>query len=301
MTGNLITTPFTETSAAYSKAVSWIGSFGVNVEKGKILECKNNLRALTLVKTSSDARKTIREKGYGDLVDSLFEARELILIQKGLSMSRVVGLTPKLREYVKGTLAGRKETHSSRKPADTAFELRIGALFSAAGYDVAFTRNADLEIDDSGRKIFVECKRPSSQMTIERGIKEAFDQVSRRCNESDFDGPQYGIVAISMTKIRNPDQKLLLVKDKERLGKELSSILTHFAKTYQPFWERELDIRCVGVIIHFQTISIVQELNLITPAEHFGWWFRGVKGRSEYFYFDEVTRRLSANFQQVST
>lgn len=296
MASILKTTPFAESATEFDKALHWIRSFGLSSDRGRFSDYHKALSLLAEVKTPEDARRILTEMKYADLINGLYEGKELVMIYRGFSDQNVPGLRERLREYIKGPSSTELETLSSHRPRDFGFELRIGAHFAASGFKVDYSSLADLEIDHEGKILYVECKRPSSIDSLEERVKEAFDQLTDRYEGSTDARLKRGIIALSITKLENPDHKLVLAKSEKTLGEILSAIIKLFANEHKMYWEREMDMRTIGLIIHFQTIAIIENLGLITPAQQFGWWYKALQGSSDYYYFHDITTKLAESF-----
>lgn len=293
-------TAFAESAAEFDKAISWIRSFGLDPHKGRFSDYHKALAALAQVKTLKDARRVLVKLEYAELVNALYEVKELVMIYRGFSNLNVPGLRGKLREYIKGPRSTERETLRSHKPRDFGFELRIGAHFAASSFKVDYPNSADLQIDHDDKTVFVECKRPSSIESLEERVKDAFDQLTERYENCTGGKPKRGIVALSISKLKNPHNKLVLANTGETLGKMLSATIKRFAIEHQMYWERELDIRTIGLIIHFQTTALIEDLNLITPAQRFGWWYKALHRSSDYYNFHDITRKLTESFSMLT-
>ena len=113
--------------------------------------------------------------------------------------------TSRLAELVSGHVLPQSEAEQSRA-RDLQFELNVAAHCRAAGY-VVEPKEPDVLVRSSKEAFGIAVKRPKSPKTLERHIRKASKQIQR----SGMDG----LVAIDLSLIHNPENKILLAQKSE--------------------------------------------------------------------------------------
>lgn len=111
----------------------------------------------------------------------------------------------RLAQLVSGQVLPQSEMEQSRA-RDAQFELNIAAHCRAAGYAIE-SKEPDVLVRDSTGDFGIAAKRPKSAKTLERHIRKASKQIQK----SGVDG----IVAVDLSLIHNPENKILLTKKPE--------------------------------------------------------------------------------------
>lgn len=125
---------------------------------------------------------------------------------------------------------------------------------------VEFPTIGDLSIQHRGRKILIECKRPSSSRGIKENIEKALEQLTfGYINHED----SFGLIFVSINKILNPDQNLYIQKDINALSKNLPALVQKFVKENLHIWQNKKDGRTLGVIISLQVPAIIEDEQML--------------------------------------
>ncbi|MEN9367897.1 MAG: hypothetical protein RL489_2255 [Pseudomonadota bacterium] len=257
-------TPHTiqEIAADYESAVSWLASVGFTIERGRLAEYR---------KVVSTLASDFPNQGWGDMSDpkrqkmvctALLEVRELISIHRGLSGVDDKAATRDIKLYLKGPFSPESElsSSSSNRPRNIGFELYLNALFSCAGLRPVYGTTADLSFTLQDQTFFVEAKRPTSAKAAESLIDDANKQLSRRLK--DFPGHKAkGIIALDLTKVINPENKVMPVFGEDHLHGLMYNEDRRQIGALSCFWNRKRHKRVVGVLLHYKLLT-----NFISPG-----------------------------------
>jgi hypothetical protein len=251
-------TPHTllEIAADYEAAVSWLATVGFPVERGRLADYK---------KIVSRLAEDVPTQGWGDLSDpirqdsvctALLEVRELISIYRGLFGISDPAATRDIRLYFKGPFSPARELPhaSSNRARNIGFELYLNALFAYAGYKPAYGTNADLSFTHQNQAFFLEAKRPTNAKAAEDLIDEANKQLSRRLKDLRSHKAK-GIIALDLTKVINPDNKVILVSNEDHLHNLMYNEDRRQIDALSMIWHRKKHKRVVGVLLHYKLLT----------------------------------------------
>lgn len=263
------THPFEEKKKLLDIAVRWFESLNVQYSSSRIGQYKRDIDFM-IKKIAGDkiSELTTTDK-FPQIINSLYETDEIILIYKGLSKLQITNdIKNNLSTIAKGPadILNESLSSSSHKARDISFELIMVALFTEAGYQVIFEADADLVLDEKKYIIFFECKRPNSFNSLAANIKKASKQLRNRYMSSKSLKPKYGIIAVSLEKILNPNHYMLTAKDDIEIDAIISQEVENFIRTNQLIWKNIKEGNTIGIIFFFKTIAIYQSRNIVTTC-----------------------------------
>ena len=251
-------TPHTlqEIAEDYEAAVSWLASAGFPIERGRLAEYR---KAVDTLATDFPAH------GWGDLSDAarrdlvcttLLEVREMISIYRGLSGLDDPAATRDIKLYLKGPFSAVCEMphNASNRPRNIGFELYLNALFAYAGFKPVYGTNADLSFNVEDQVFFVEAKRPTNAMAAADLISDANKQLTRRLNERHSHKAK-GIIALDLTKIINPESKVLPVLNEAHLYDLMFNEDRRQIGALSEVWHSKKHKRVVGVLLHYRLLT----------------------------------------------
>lgn len=136
-------------------------------------------------------------------------------------------LKDKLSDLAKGTYLLSEENISDTSARNTSFELLLFSYLHERGAEV-FLRdpNPDLEVITSNFVYDVECKRPSSEKTVEKNIRKALKQIRKRKLVSD----NVPVIALSLDKVLLNDDLVYHSKNEETSLLGLERLLLNYLK-----------------------------------------------------------------------
>lgn len=117
------------------------------------------------------------------------------------------------------------DASASNHPRNIMFEFFIIAMFKNAGFFCDNRTDADLLFQSDDYPVYVECKRPMKLTTILKNVKRANQQLRNRIGGTLGLPRGRGLVALSLTKIVNPNQRILRFPDEESMRSELQRML----------------------------------------------------------------------------
>lgn len=251
-------TPHTlqEIAAEYVTATSWLASIGFPVERGRLAEYKRVIASLS-TDFPTHAWGDLSDVSRRDLVcTALLEVRELISIYKGLSQLVDRESVEGIAHYLKGPFSPKDELPhtSSNRPRNVGFELYLNALFAYAGFKPTYNSDADLSFTAYGQTYFIEAKRPASAKAVEGLIQDANRQLTRRLTSFHSDEGR-GVIALDLTKVINPDNRLMQVFGEDHLHTLMYNEDKLQIEALSAHWHRKRHERVVGVLLHYKLLT----------------------------------------------
>ncbi len=249
-------------------ATEWLESFGITYYHTRIGKYLKDIEKLDNAHKTGTVQDLIHKGEFPTLVNSLFESTDLIAIYEGLQRVAVGRLAQQLHDFVKGTEFSIEEsTHShSNKGRDIGFELYMASLFARAGFDLDFGTDADLLAIDGAISYFVECKRPQFDHSVHSNVRAAGKQITRRLQHSKRTDSAHGIIALSISKIVNPDFKLLVASNEQNIDAKLIQESDAFFAAHQQHWRNFQEPGLLGVLLLLQIPAVVENHNLVTTC-----------------------------------
>lgn len=284
-----------ELASDFEAALDWVGSVGFPVERGRIDDYRR-----ILLKLNSDFDKT----GWGDVSDQmqmkrlctvLLEVREMVSIYRGLSIdSDPDGLT-EFKHYVKGPFSAVDELHktASNKARNTGFELYLNALCAYANLKPMYQTDADLSFKHGDYTYFVEAKRPMASTSMHAVIKDANKQLGRRLAGVDG-GKARGLIALDLSKVINPHDRVLPVLDAAHLDRMMNIETSDRIKELQGEWHKNKAPGTVGVLLCFKLLTQFAPKGDLNTLR----WISFVKF-GEHPGLEELASQLQAVIRQI--
>jgi hypothetical protein len=257
------TVSYEETYSEVLKAVEWLSNQGFDHSKSRIGFYERAINELLKTyKTESTEKLKAAFPKYGNAIYEIFD---LIDIYHGLSKVREDELSDLLRKFLGGPVNYPDEnpSTSSNLGRNTAFQLIVAAKLSNANLAPRLEEPSDIGFKFERYHIFVECKRPQKAIKIESSLKDGKHQLKHRLNAKT--SPLCaGIIALDITKIKNPDFSLLVKDTPEELKSGLDGITNSFIESNGNLWQKPQKSRILGVLIHFSLMAVVKDRDLLT-------------------------------------
>lgn len=250
-------------------AVKWLEALNIQYSSSRIGQYKRDIDFIIKKINEDKISELTTTQKFPQLINSLYETDEIILIYKGLSkLEDTNSIKDKVKTIAKGPtdILDESLSSSSHTARDISFELLMVALFSEADYKVIFENNADLVLDEKEYIIFFECKRPNSFNSLKANVQEASKQLRNRYASFESSKQKYGIISVSLEKILNPKQYILTAKDDVEIDAIISQEVEQFVKSNQSIWKFIKEENTIGIIFFFKTIAIYQSRNIITTC-----------------------------------
>ena len=158
------------------------------------------------------------------------------------------------------------EKPASVKPRSTVTELAVAARLNMAGMTTRGVVEPDLLFDLGGTKIFVACKRLSSEKQIRRNIRDALEQI-QRASLIPRRNAKRGIVALDISKLSNPDSWIVHAPSVEALSAMAEKVKADFLSMYvNPLHAKPTHLYCLGYLIKFSFVGQFPDGSFITAS-----------------------------------
>src|SRR5512139_2204973 len=191
--------------ARYSSALKWMESIGVKLGPGRTSHYERT------VKYWAEAYRTASgEEGkrvFPGFVSSMFEIHDFVNVYeafKDIQPLELAGIIAKLQRAVTGPINAFEETPESTAARNFLFEAAVAARLHrpAKGATAILDAPSDTGVRFSGRKMWIECKRVTTENKIEANVRKASSQLDELLRKRVGSGHR-GVVAIDVSKILN--------------------------------------------------------------------------------------------------
>ena len=169
----------------------------------------------------------------------------------------------KLERVLQGTPLLTDETPRSNESRNILFELSLASSLWKAGFRPELGENPDLACEAAGKRLLFECKRLLSPSKVRRRIMEARDQL-RRDVTTDIPGSR-GVIAVSLSKILSPGNKVLVVTESNRV---LNALEDQLRMLRQQVRVLDLGKLIVGIIFNIIIPVIDDEADRFSIGHH---------------------------------
>jgi len=296
---------YADIQADFEETIAWFGKYAPGAFKRRFALYRRDIAALVEAFNAGKVDELLKSNRIESLTNSVSESIELGMIRKGLAslLGQDEQLARRIRKIIKGPEYAKQELTdtSTNEPRNYAFELMIASYCAAAGYTIDLSDDADLAFEDEGRKVFIECKRPASVKAVGANVSRALSQLTKRYNASAFAGLKRGVVALSISKIINREQRLISIETEADLSGQLRSIVRKFVSEHEQFWQRTLDIRTLGVIVYFYTAAFIEDEGFLVACRQVGLNNITIEGTSDDLYFVEIGTKLQQTIRTLKS
>src|SRR5262245_29274255 len=165
-------------------------------------------------------------------------------------------VAPKLKVVLHGPAFPSAESSTSNHARNVMFELTMGYRLWRADLSPQLGEHLDLTCTVDGTPVLVECKRPLSDKTVEKRIKEAKKRVL-----ADLKGAAAGArgaIAISFTKPLGHDDDFLDYSDETAARARLDAELVRLAEPTRELWT-QLPDKIIAMMFHLMVIAVHRE------------------------------------------
>ena len=262
-----------EFSTAYEKLkdiLEWLEQHDIRTHESRISKYENSLRELRSLSDESDFR--IKEREYREAMHEYFE---LSYIYEAFKYSSPAGFASILRKITKGGARIGEESHKNSLAKNFAFEASVGARIGISGIRVYFDTSGDVYFEFEGIPIYIQCKRLSSVSKIETRINQAFSQLVNDWSIHEANNKQraYGIIAIDITKLINPQMESQIAIDhhfdKGQIVGIVDSYIRSNLREYIFSRELKLENRLMGVILRYSSVSYLQKTQMLNCEQDY--------------------------------
>lgn len=259
----------------YSSALRWMEHIGVMLGAGRTSHYERVVRHWTEAyrTASADEGKEV----FPGFVSAMFEIHDFVNIYeafKNIESSELGGIIPKLQKGVTGPINAFEETPESTAARNFLFEAAVAARLHrpTKGATAILDAPSDTGVRFSGYKMWIECKRVTSEKKIEANVKNASKQLEEILRKQ-LGSCHRGVVAIDVSKILNPKEKIFVSHNDDQLMRSMDELMRRLIDRLSPEWERVYARRSrkvVGTIVNFAFMSSSEERNLLVHASQWG-------------------------------
>ncbi|MDQ7838346.1 MAG: hypothetical protein RDU59_07620 [Thermodesulfobacteriota bacterium] len=264
----LIRTKYELVYKSIDDATLWLSAHGLNIDRTRIGEYKRVFKKFLDKYNSGNFTVEEQKEFFSTYVNLVYETQELVYISNGLSKLINSDLDERLKKFIKGPVINTAENSdkSTNLGRNIAFELLIASKLSSSGFEIDLGTEADLSIIHNNIKIFIECKRPQYKHQINSNIKGAFRQLKKRYNEYDGQKNVLGLIALSVSKILNPDLDILVSSNSFLMHSYIEKILDNFHNDHKKKYLNPGDQRTIGMIVYFSTPVSIEEEGIVAHS-----------------------------------
>ena len=157
----------------YKDACDWINSFGINYKITRFGNYEQDVESFLNGQDELSAKESVKT-----FMNAHLEANELIRLKNTFDSFD----SSELEESIKKIASGQRYRNASKtdQSRDFAFELNIASRFAKAGFSIDLKGISDVVVQIENRKLFVECKRLKSYKQLEKRVRAANVQISKR-------------------------------------------------------------------------------------------------------------------------
>jgi len=196
-----------------------------------------------------------------ELMWSLAESTEFVDSIDALRKQGCEVPNPVLEAALDGPADLLSESEKSNRGRNTMFEIAIAGRLARAGLSPRLGDEPDVHVEFDDRKIFIQCKRVFSEGGISKRLIEAGKQLKRDLTRS-CDPRDCGIIAISISRVFNKGEKLLIVGDEDALRRKLNAEINAIMAATVEDYRNVREPKVAGVLYHFSTPAFLEGMGI---------------------------------------
>lgn len=236
---------------------NWFSEIGLNISGTRFEQLFIHLDQMTQRFEQGTLKEWVSQNGSEVAVVTLTEAIPFTLIFKAFNASRGNLPINALNKAIAGSFLPRHEDAITNASRNHLFELELAARLKLHGVEVK-------SFDDVGfifknHQFNLQCKRPLGKSSVEKNIKRAKEQLSRRLNNLPAESNPRGIIAIAAEKIMSADKAILKFDTGKDLESFINEKLTLFVHKHSHLWLSTLDSRIIACIVFLKYVVDVKE------------------------------------------
>jgi hypothetical protein len=263
----------------YDNAISWMKNIGVKISSGRT---QHYLIIMNFWRDNyKSASDSVAKDIFLDFVSSVSEIDSFIKIHKAFKdepINRLFSIKTKLQKGVNGPLNAEDENSNTSEARNYIFEALVAAKFHNPEKDMStiLTASTDTAVEFKKKKIWIECKRVTSENNLENNIRKAANQLDKQlCKKvgKKINTGNKGLVAIDFSKMLHSGDQLLVKANDVELLNSVEKITETFIAQYSNLWNRIFETknkRIVGILVHFSTMATSEERNLLVTVSDWG-------------------------------
>lgn len=246
--------------AALKSLDTWLARCGLKPKNDRIHALTKTVSAVERVLVEFRATRDMT-RATDDLLrvsSGVAEAVEFLDIFNAFSSVDPKTIGPKLAIALSGPTHPAFETKKNSVGRNTMFELALAAEWKVRGIDVS-VGEPDITVNLRGIPFFVECKRPFDASGIRSNVRGAARQLKEKL-ERPWCQTAMGIIALSVTRVFNPDHGLYIAGTEKKGQESLRAALTSLLVESERHWANaEFHPRIIAVLFHIATPAFIQD------------------------------------------
>jgi hypothetical protein len=260
---------FLDIEKDFFNTLEWMRGHGVRVDSGRMAHYQKVIKYW--VSGYTEEKRKHDRYDLGLLLDSMFEVADFIEIYKafvGRESDELIEAIKKLKMSVKGPNNPKGETESSNSARNYLLEVVCAAKFHHPdlGIQTIMNHESDVCIKIENSKYWIECKRISSKKKIEARTQDACDQLSKMFTKK-MGASHRGIVLLDVTKVINPDNKILIADTEEEMRQSSSANILSFVSDNEHLWQKMFSRssrKIMGIIVRYSILCSHRESSMLS-------------------------------------
>lgn len=266
---------YEDTLKSYEYALEWMQKIGVNLGAGRT----SHYESLVSYWAESYRTASIEEgkRIFPSFVNSMLEIHDFVSVYKAfkdIPAAKLGGIGAKLNKAVNGPITLEEETPASTTARNFLFEALVAARLHAPvrGASAILDAPSDTGVLFGGNKIWVECKRVTSERKIEKNVRKASRQLEEVLHKK-MGARNRGMVALDVSKIFNPGDRIFVRESDAHLLQSVDRLMNDLIERFSPVWQKvyeRRDRKVIGTIARFAFMSVSEERNLLVHTTQWG-------------------------------
>lgn len=260
---------------SYMSALEWMQKIGVTLGAGRT----SNYQSIVRYWAGSYRTASLEEgkRIFPSFVSSMLEIHDFVSVYKAFKdvpAAQLGSIVAKLNKAVNGPINLEQETPASATARNFIFEALVAARLHAPtqGASAILDAPSDTGVLFGGKKIWIECKRVTSEGKIEKNARKASSQLEEVFKKKTGSSHR-GIVALDVSKILNPGDRIYVRENDVHLLQSIDRLMNDLIVRFAPVWQRVYETRdrkVIGTIIRFAFMSTSEERNLLVHTAQWG-------------------------------
>ena len=252
----------------FAEIDQWLREMGLN-QYDRIRTHKRNITELAEAQDSGRLEQIARSLAGEKRREILWSFVESIEFVDAIDALRKSGSdVPKhlLEKALQGPPDAYLEDNKSNQGRNAMFEIAVAGRAAFAGLRPRLGGEPDVFFEFEKRRIFVQCKRVLSATGVAKRIGEAAKQLKRDLATSS-DPRDCGLIAISISRLVNPGDKMLAVAAEPDLRRVMNNEIDKVIGRHDRIFRELREPKTAGIIFQMATPAFVEEYGLFTVAQ----------------------------------
>ena len=258
------TDSFQDFELLFGNAKALLDELKIPYNNSRIEEYTKDLSEIVQSFPQDQITKLNSSEKHKNHLNTLYEVSQINHIYKALSQIDNDDFRDQLNKMISGPISSLHETiiSSSNEARNSQFELYLLAIFIKTGkVKYKKIKKHDISFIYENKIIIIECKRIQSTKKIQKNINKAKKQIEN----TNILKPIIGIIALDISKLINPDFKIIIVNNKEYLNKILTKEMDSFCLTNSQKWNnQQISKKVVAIILRLSAVAYITDEKLLT-------------------------------------